>query len=324
MTNEIVQAPTVPESKLQLLRDTYAKGATPSEFELFVAVSNKLRLDPFARQIYAVKRYDSTLKREVMQAQVSIDGMRLTAERTGKYGGQGAPQWCGYDGQWLDVWLSDDEPPVAARVAVYRTDFVQPIVAVALFREYAQRKQGGELTRFWQMMPANQIAKCAESLALRKAFPNELSGVYSDAEMSQAENDNARPTHKPQPPAAKTVAPDKAKPARFHAAWSNPTWAGKALADAPQHVLAEYLEALDRVLADDRRKRLHPDLAKAKAEAEVVYDAIVAAAVDAAMRAESDAALDVADPIAASIQTEHDRLNMPAGDDKNSSWGLEP
>jgi hypothetical protein len=69
---------------------------------------------------------------------------------------------------------------------------------------------------------------------------------------------------------------------------------------------------------------LHPDLAKAKAEAEVVYDAIVAAAVDAAMRAESDAALDVADPIAASIQTEHDRLNMPAGDDKNSSWGLEP
>lgn len=322
MTDAIVQAPTVPESKLQLLRDTYAKGSTPSEFELFVSVANRLRLDPFARQIYAVRRYDSQLKREVMQAQVSIDGMRLTAERTGKYGGQGAPQWCGYDGQWLDVWLADDEPPVAARVAVYRTDFTQPIVAVALFREYAQRKQGGELTRFWQTMPANQIAKCAESLALRKAFPNELSGVYSDAEMAQAENDNARP---PAPAARpQNVAPSKAKGPRFHGAWSNPTWAGKALSDAPQHVLAEYLEALDRVLADDRRKRLHPDLARAKAEAETIYDALVAAAVDAAMRAESDASL-AADPIIAGIQAEHDRTIVPGGEhDTRADWGLEP
>ncbi len=310
MGDAIVAVATVPEAKLQLLRDTYAKGSTPQEFELFVAICNRLRLDPFARQIYAVKRYDSSLKREVMAAQVSIDGMRLTAERTGHYGGQAAPEWCGYDGQWVDVWL-DEEPPAAARVAVYRRDFTAPIVAVALYREYVQTKQGGEPTRFWATMPANQLAKCAESAALRKAFPNELSGVYSAEEMAQAENDNARPpAPKPQP----TAAAPRAKVARFHAAWSNPTWAGKALNDAPQSVLAEYLEALDRVLADDKRKRLHRELGVARAEAESVYNALVAEAMDAAAEG--------GDPIADGIQAEADRLNAAPPGETNEAWGL--
>jgi|SRR3982751_2287441 len=313
MADAIAVVVTVPEAKLQLLRETYARGSTPQEFELFVSICNRLRLDPFARQIYAVKRYDSQLKREVMAAQVSIDGMRLTAERTGHYGGQEPAQWCGYDGQWVDVWL-DDEPPAAARVAVIRRDFAAPIVAVALFREYVQTKQGGEPTRFWATMPANQLAKCAEAAALRKAFPNELSGVYSDAEMDQAENDNARPpAREPQRPAVKAMQP------RFHTAWSNPQWAGKALVDAPQHVLAEYLEALDRVLADDRRKRLHKDLAAAKQQAESVYEAMVSTAMADAQ----DSAADI-DPIAAGMQDEHDRRNAAPADDSNAAWGLEP
>lgn len=302
----------VPEAKLQLLRDTYARGSTPQEFELFVAVCNRLRLDPFARQIYAVKRYDSQLKREVMSAQVSIDGMRLTAERTGQYGGQGAPQWCGADGIWVDVWLAD-EPPLAARVPVIRRDFAAPIVAPALYREYVQCKADGTPTKFWRDMPANQLAKCAESQALRKAFPAELSGVYTAEEMGQA--DNAEPLRKPSP---QPIAAAKAKVARFHTAWSNPQWAGRALTDAPQHVLAEYLEALERVLGDATRKRLHKDLGVAKAEAEAVYDQLVAAAVE---KAEAE---QLNDPIAAGLQSEHDRAHAPPAEDGNSSWSLGP
>lgn len=309
-------AVTVPENKLQLLRDTYAKGSTPQEFELFVAVCNRLRLDPFARQIYAVKRYDSSLKREVMQAQVSIDGMRLTAERTGVYAGQAAPQWCGYDGVWLDVWLAD-EPPAAARVAVLRRDFAQPIVGIALFREYAQYKQGGELTKFWATMPANQLAKCAESLALRKAFPNELSGVYTADELPANDND----TPPPPPPQPKPPIKRASEIPRFHAAWSNPLWAGKPLDAAPQHVLAEYLDALDRVLGDMRRKRLHDELRAARALAVAAYDKLVAETMDT-----DQPALAPPDPIAEGLQAEHDKATagpvFVAEADSNEAWGL--
>lgn len=322
MADAIVQAVTVPENKLTLLRETYAKGSTPQEFELFVAVCNRLRLDPFARQIYAVKRYDSALKREVMQAQVSIDGMRLTAERTGQYAGQAAPQWCGPDGRWVDVWLSE-EPPSAARVSVYRRDFSQPMTAVALFGEYAQYKSGGELTRFWQVMPANQLAKCAEALALRKAFPNELSGVYSVDEMAQAENEPA--PVKPQPPVNDNAVPKQLATQgpplnvpRFHASWNNADWAGKPLADAPHNILAEYLEALDRVLADSRRRKLHPELKLARSAAEAAYDRLVVKQLDAAQ--------EQADPIVDGLEAEYDRTRdepqLALDGDGNDAWGL--
>jgi len=314
MTESIVIR-VVPENKYRLLRDTYAKGATPQEFELFVSVCERLRLDPFARQIYAVKRWDTSLKREVMQAQVSIDGMRLTAERTGQYAGQASPEWCGHDGRWRDVWLSD-EPPAAARVAVYRRDFTHPIVAVALFREYAQYKQGGDLTRFWAVMPSNQLAKCAEALALRKAFPNELSGVYTAEEMAQAESEPIRQPHPAAPPPSlpqPSAANDNAGP-RFHSSWSHSDWAGRPLADAPREILAEYLEALDRVLDDGRRKKLWPELRRAKETAEAIYDRMVVAEMDAETPPPD------ADPIADGIQAEYDRAHA---EDGNAEWGLE-
>lgn len=175
------------DEKRELLTRTICKDATRDELDLFFGICERTGLDPFARQIYAVKRWDSRARREVMQTQVSIDGFRLIAQRSGEYAGQTAVAYCGDDGVWTDVWLHD-EPPAAARVGVYRKGFVEAVTAIALFREYAQRNKEGGLTAMWSRMPSVMIAKCAEALALRKAFPAELSGLYTPEEMSQAEN----------------------------------------------------------------------------------------------------------------------------------------
>lgn len=171
--------------QIEALKDLIAKDCTPAELELFSRVCERTGLDPFTRQIYAVKRYDSQAGREVMGIQTSIDGFRLIAQRSGVYAGQLGPYWCGSDGAWVDVWLAN-EAPAAAKVGVLRHGFTEPVWGVARFDAYVQRKKDRNPTRMWSLMPDVMIAKCAESLALRRAFPQELSGIYTSDEMEQA------------------------------------------------------------------------------------------------------------------------------------------
>ena len=191
----------------QLISTTIAPGCTGDELRLFAYACQRTGLDPFSRQIYAIRRRQKQSDGSycyVMTIQAGIDGLRSIAERTGQLDGS-ETYWCGEDGAWADVWLGS-KPPAAAKTIIHRKGSSHPFVGVARFADY-NAGQG-----LWSKMPAAMIAKCSEALALRKAFPADLSGVYSTDEMQQAEVEPVTVTAAPALPAgdAKVFAAGKA------------------------------------------------------------------------------------------------------------------
>jgi phage recombination protein Bet len=182
----------------QLIATTIAPGCSSDELRLFAYACQRTGLDPFSKQIYAIKRGGK------MTIQAGIDGLRAIAERTGELDGSHT-EWCGDDGQWSDVWISA-KPPAAAKTTIWRKGSSYPFTGVARFADY-NAGQG-----LWSKMPAAMIAKCSEALALRKAFPANLSGVYSTDEMEQVEVQPVTVTAAPALPAgdAKLFAAGKA------------------------------------------------------------------------------------------------------------------
>jgi phage recombination protein Bet len=177
------------EHQVRLIADQIMPGATPDELMLFATVSKSRGLDPFRRHIFAVSRrsQDDTGKWvDKWTYQVSIDGLRLIAVRSGRYEGQTPAEWCGPDGVWTEVWLSE-EPPVAARVGVYIKGNRAPLYATALYRAFVQKKKDGTPTKFWADMPEHMLAKVAEAQALRKAFPEEAGGLYTSEELQRGQ-----------------------------------------------------------------------------------------------------------------------------------------
>jgi phage recombination protein Bet len=176
------------EEQINLLKTTICAGSTDSELALFMEYAKRTGLDPFARQIHAVKRWNGDQQRETMTIQVAIDGFRLIAERSGKYEGQLGPFWCGPDGEWKEVWLSD-APPSASRVGVYKSGFRDVLWGTAHWKESVQSKKDGAPISTWAKMPGLMLAKTAEAQALRKAFPADLSGIYTPEEIGTSINE---------------------------------------------------------------------------------------------------------------------------------------
>ena len=150
--------------QIELIKRTVARGASNDELQLFLYQARRIGLDPLAKQIHAVKRWDSSLGRKAMSIQTAIDGFRLIAERTKRYAGQLGPFWCSKDADWKDVWLDPDNPPSAAKVGVLRTDFKEPLYAVARWDSYVAKRKDDYGTMvpnsFWSRMPDVMLAKC--------------------------------------------------------------------------------------------------------------------------------------------------------------------
>lgn len=169
------------KDKIQLIKDTICKGATNDEFKIFLHACQRTGLDPFMRQIWLVKRWDSNLKRETMTLQAGIDGLRLIADRSKKYAPGRATEFT-YD--------QDGKLKSATAFVMKLTEDGKwhEVQAQVFWSEYAAVKKDGSLTGMWENKGHTMLSKVAESHALRRAFPADLSGIYSKDEMEAADN----------------------------------------------------------------------------------------------------------------------------------------
>jgi len=288
--NEISPLEFTPAQR-QMIRDAYAKKATDEEFAVLMEIARVRRLNPLLRQIHFVSRWDKGVGREVWTSQVAIDGLRAIAERTGLYAGQDEPEFI----------ENPDGTIKLCKVRVYRKDWPRPAVGIAYWSEYVQvarDRTTGKVapTSFWQRMGHTMLAKCAESLALRKAFPEDMSGLYTTEEMAQATviDVDPEPPNDPKPRArtSKTIEPSASQPTRepvhHDVGGDNPT-------------IAEHNEAIERQRAEEASARPEePDTEEHEADegpssrAMVAFDAGLAAAVSLAAICSLYGALQVA------------------------------
>lgn len=169
MSNDLI---TFSTEQLALIKTQIAKECSDAELQLFLAVAQRTGLDPFSRQIYAVKRAGK------MTIQTGIDGYRLIADRTGKYAGADEA-----------VFTHDSEGYVIKSVfTVWKLiDGVRyPFVGVAHWSEFCPLDKEGNPEFMWKKFPYTMLSKCSESQALRRCFPADLSGIYTTEEMAQA------------------------------------------------------------------------------------------------------------------------------------------
>lgn len=175
------------DHQLAALKQLGVDSNSPADLAVFFHQAQRSGLDPFKREIYMITRSGKPT------IQTGIDGLYKIANRVARANGETwgikDTYWCGDDGVWHDVWLSE-EPPAAAKVIVERGG--SEFSTVAITREY--RAQGP----MWKSMPARMIAKCAESLAIRKAFPEDTSDLYTSDEMGQADRTPAPSAQAPQ------------------------------------------------------------------------------------------------------------------------------
>ena len=144
--------------------------------KLYSRICAETQLNPFRKQIHFIRRGNS------YTIQVGIDGYRSIADRTGLYAGSDD-----YVFDYLNGDGSINKEPVKATSIVYKLVGGVRCAFSASARMSEYKPNDVKMQFMWNKMSHLMLGKCAESLALRKAFPNELSGTYTDEEMQQAD-----------------------------------------------------------------------------------------------------------------------------------------
>lgn len=160
-------------------------GTPKAQVAVFARTCGERNLSPFSKQIYLMSRQTKQGMRYTTQT--SIDGFRSISERTNKYAGS--------DDYVFDEGISEYQMikdkrlrPTTATATVHKilpNQQIFPIKATVRWEEYYP---GGTQGFMWDKMPFLMLGKCAEALALRKAFPEQLGSIYISEEMQQAEN----------------------------------------------------------------------------------------------------------------------------------------
>lgn len=167
------------DQQIQTLKNTICRGATDAELEMFTFACQETGLDPFLKQIWAIPRNVKVSKRgepdryeQQMAIQIGIDGYRVMRDRIRDaqgvplFEGMEGPQWSPNGKDWYDF---PDDAAAFARVAIWRRGIPRAFTATCRMDAYRQQ------TPLWDSMAPEQLAKCAEALALRRAFPAEMS-----------------------------------------------------------------------------------------------------------------------------------------------------
>lgn len=160
--------------------------APDGDIAVFLHVCRRSGLDPLTNQIHLVVRRSNRGARGTVQT--GIDGYRLIADRTGRYAGSSDPVFNDTMTQY-EFKKSGDKYPTTATVVVKKItgDLSNPIIAeYPATAEWEAYYPGSSQGYMWDKMPLLMLGKVAEALALRKAFPGELSGIYTNEEMDQA------------------------------------------------------------------------------------------------------------------------------------------
>lgn len=204
--------------QLAAIRSQYAPEATDVQFTNFIRECEERKLIP-GRQVYFQLRvssvYDGETGAWIRQKRpvhlTSIDAFRLIAQRTGEYEGQEGPEYIYLDDNGepsirsvVPKKRTDKDAPVipwAAEVRVYRKNFQKPLAAVGRYDAYAVKKRDGTPTEMWERRGPEQLGKCVEALALRKAFPEELGSIYIEEEFP---NETPNETETPAEPQGKS------------------------------------------------------------------------------------------------------------------------
>lgn len=187
-------------SQLSLIRNTIAKDANSTEFNLYVELCKARGLNPLLRHAYCFIFHKDKADKRQMVIVVSREGQRAIAERTGSYRpDERAPRF--EHDETLKDQATNPAGLVSAEVSVFKHSHGEwfPVTEVAYYEEYAPLKEiwdnGKPTGKYaldkskdgWRKMPRIMLAKCAEMAALRKAFPDDFGGLYGEGEIDRGE-----------------------------------------------------------------------------------------------------------------------------------------